>query len=145
MLKTSQICYTYSGQKREVILNQISQKYAKINIYKLRNISVMLRTIYAARTVCVCVCVCNGRVYVRPSVPSTAAAFRSRSAAGARAHQQLCRSPGAGGRYPSISAAGARAAAAGSVVLTAEVRGSTEQARRQGMRWVRTHYAPPNK
>ena len=48
------------------------------------------------------------------------------SAAGARAQQQLCGSLGAGSRYRSISAARARAAAAGSVMSRAEVRGSTE-------------------
>ena len=62
------------------------------------------------------------RPSARLSVPSIAAVFRSLSAAGARAQQQLCCSPGAGAaRYRSISAR-ARAAAAGSVMLRAEVR-----------------------
>jgi len=46
-------------------------------------------------------------------------------AIGARAQQQLCRSPGAGAKYRSISA-GARAAAVCSVMLRAEVRGSAQ-------------------
>ena len=79
---------------------------------------------------CIVQGLCNGRVSVRPSVrpsarlsvPSIAAVFRSLSAAGARAQQQLCCGAGAGAaRYRSISAR-ARAAAAGSVMLRAEVR-----------------------
>jgi len=57
------------------------------------------------------------RVYVTVSCPSVYLSHQSTSAA--------CRSPGAGSRYRS-TAAGARAAAAGSVMLRAEVRGSTQ-------------------